>query len=229
MTGPRYSIIPADAYADERMKDLHIRVLGILGTHTDNNGWCEVNQRVVAEKCGRTRETINRVIRDLCEFGFLSKQEQKTKANGRTINLYQVLMDRPVKLLDVAPPVTVASQGAVISEDHNPCDVATSQLNVPSFNEKKDARTRTGPTEGLALVGGKVRLHSDDPLFREIVRMRQNHHPPTDRGGYWRFDPADVDQARENLRPKAAKQPGSIEITPTWSTPSQTPMEQEGR
>ena len=134
-SGPRYSIIPADAYSDERMKDLHIRVLGILGTHTDNNGWCEVNQRVVAAKCGRTRETINRTIRDLCDFGYVAKQEQRTKANGRTINLYQVLMDRPARAQDAAPLVTATSQGVVTSEDHNGCDVATSQHNDPSSNE----------------------------------------------------------------------------------------------
>lgn len=136
MSGPRYSIIPADAYSDDRMKDLHIRVLGILGTHTNNNGWCEVNQRVIAEKCGRSRETINRTVRDLCEFGYLAKQEQRTKANGRTINLYQVLMDRPSKTQDAPTPVMAASQGAVSPEDHNPCDVATSQLNDPSFNDQ---------------------------------------------------------------------------------------------
>jgi hypothetical protein len=135
MTGPRYSIIPADAYSDDRMKDLHVRVLGILGTHTNNNGWCEVNQRVIAEKCGRSRETINRTIRDLCEFGYLDKQEQRTKANGRTINLYQVLMDRPARTQDAATPVTSTSQGVVRPEDHNPCDVATSQHNDPSFND----------------------------------------------------------------------------------------------
>jgi hypothetical protein len=144
MTGPRYSIIPADAYSDDRMKDLHIRVLGILGTHTNNNGWCEVNQRVIAEKCGRSRETINRTIRDLCEFGYLSKREQRTKANGRTINLYQVLMDRPARAQDAAPLVTPASQGAVTPEDHNGCDVATSQLNDPSSNEDPPSPPQAG-------------------------------------------------------------------------------------
>lgn len=149
MTGPRYSIVPADAYSDDRMKDLHIRVLGILGTHTNNNGWCEVNQRVIAEKCGRTRETINRTIRDLCEFGYLSKQEQRTKANGRTINLYQVLMDRPAKAPHAVTPVTQTSQGYVTSEDHNGCDVATSQLNDPSSNEDPPNPPQAGG-EGFA-------------------------------------------------------------------------------
>jgi hypothetical protein len=149
MTGPRYSIVPADAYSDDRMKDLHIRVLGILGTHTDNNGWCEVNQRIIAEKCGRSRETINRAIRDLCDFGYVAKKEQRTKANGRTISEYQVLMDRAPRAQHADAPVTPPSQGAVTSEDHNGCDVAASQLNDPSFNEEPPNPPQAGG-EGFA-------------------------------------------------------------------------------
>jgi len=136
MSGPRYSIIPADAYADARVLDLHLRVLGILGTRTDNNGWCEVNQRKIAERCGRARETINRAIRDLCEFGYLTKQDQQTSANGRTISLYQVLMDRPARPPDAAHPVTSTSQGVVTQADHNGCDEPASQHNDPSSNEE---------------------------------------------------------------------------------------------
>lgn len=164
MTGPRYSIIPADAYSDDRMKDLHVRVLGILGTHTNNNGWCEVNQRVIAEKCGRSRETINRTIRDLCDFGYLAKQEQRTKANGRTINLYQVLMDRPARAQHADTPVTSTSQGAVTPEDHNPCDVAASQHNDPSFNDLSPQPPLAGGRSFAELSEEWPREHRGNPV-----------------------------------------------------------------
>lgn len=141
MSGPRYSIFPADCLSDPRCKDVHLRVLATIGTHTDNRGWCTVNQRKLGETCGKTRETINRAIRDLCEMGYLSKRDQETKAGGRTISQYRVLMDRPDEALDVADPVTSKSQGAVTPEDHNPCDVATSQLNDPSFNDHPSLRS----------------------------------------------------------------------------------------
>lgn len=47
-------------------------------------------------------------------------------------------------------------------------------------------------------VDGKVRLHSDDPLFRQIAAMR-GKHPPTDQNGYWTFAPDVVEQARAAL------------------------------
>lgn len=141
MSGPRYSIFPADCLSDPRCKDVHLRVLATIGTHTDNRGWCTVNQRKLGETCGKTRETINRAIRDLCEMGYLSKRDQETKAGGRTISQYRVLMDRPDEAPDVADPVTSKSQGAVTSEDHNPCDVAASQHNDPSSNDHPSLRS----------------------------------------------------------------------------------------
>lgn len=132
MTRPRYSIMPADAFDDQRLGDLHIRVLGILGTHTDNNGWCEVNQKKIAERCGRARETVNRAIRDLCAFGYLRKTDRVTSSNGRTISRYQVVMDREER-----PPhhVTSASHGPVTQPEHSASDEAGAQLNDPFFND----------------------------------------------------------------------------------------------
>lgn len=141
MNGPRYSIFPADCLSDPRFKDVHLRVLALIGTHTDNRGWCTVNQRKLGEACGKSRETINRAIKDLCDMGYLSKRDQVTKANGRTISQYRVLMDRPDETPDVADPVTSASQGAVTPEDHSPCDVAASQHNDPSFNDHPSLRS----------------------------------------------------------------------------------------
>lgn len=141
MSGPRYSIIPADCLDDPRFKDVHMRVLLKLGSHTNNRGWCEVNQKKLGEAIGKSRETVNRAIRDLCEMGYLMKREQRTKANGRTISQYRVLMDRPDTTPDVDPPVKSTSQGVVTPKDHNPCDEATSQHNDPSSNDHPSLRS----------------------------------------------------------------------------------------
>ncbi|UJW87907.1 helix-turn-helix domain-containing protein [Devosia sp. SL43] len=141
MSKPRYSILPADCLDDPRFKDVHLRVLVKLGSHTDNRGWCEVNQKKLGEAIGKTRETVNRAIRDLCEMGFLMKREQLTKANGRTISQYRVLMDRPDPTPDVETPVKSTSQGVVTPEDHNPCDEATSQHNYLSSNDHPSLRS----------------------------------------------------------------------------------------
>ena len=38
----RLSIIPAGAVIDQRLKAQDVRVLSLLGRHTDANGWCRM-------------------------------------------------------------------------------------------------------------------------------------------------------------------------------------------
>jgi hypothetical protein len=178
MSGPRYSIFPADCLSDRRVKDIHLRVLASIGTHTDNKGWCEVNQRKLGEACGKSRETINRAIRDLCDMGYLSKREQKTRAGGRTISQYRVLMDRPDEAQDAVPHVTPSSQPPVTPEDHNPCDVATSQLNDPFFNDhlslrSDSARDRFARIKAVFPLRPRQNLHRAEKQFLALASADQ--------------------------------------------------------
>lgn len=146
MSTPRYSIIPGAAVDDPQVSDLHLRILTLFGKASDNNGWLQVNQRVIAERTGRSRETINRSIRELVDMGYVRKKARFSGKDGRRlINDYQVVMDRadPRESLDsqgieaardvppcdahVTYPCDVQITGYVTSGDHNPCDVQTSQ------------------------------------------------------------------------------------------------------
>lgn len=134
MSGVRYSIIPAAAVVDERVSDLHLRILAIFGKASDANGWLRANQTALARQMGRARETINRAIADLVEWGYLRKQARYSGSDGRQlINDYQVVMDRPhpqeeeasepVKPAppcdpQITPPCDVQITGGVTSRDH---------------------------------------------------------------------------------------------------------------
>lgn len=137
MSGPRYSIIPADALDDSRVTDLHLRVLSDFGRAADRNGWLQANQSLVAKRLGRSRETINRTIRDLVEWGYLRKKQRFSGRDGRQmINDYQVMMDRAERaedegcpqpeMEDLATPCDPDITGGVTPEDHTPCDLQTS-------------------------------------------------------------------------------------------------------
>lgn len=189
MAGSRYSIIPADALLDDRMGDLHIRVLALLGTYSDNNGWLMVNQKTLAEKARKARETINRIIADLVEFGYLRKQARLGEDGRRLINEYQVLMDRPKRepVTETAPEtndhVTPASHapcdptvtGYVTSEDHIPCDLQTSQHNDPFFKRplspKGDGRAvARKPSTSKKRDRGRAREPSYADHLEELLR-----------------------------------------------------------
>ena len=145
MAGPRYSIIPGDIFDDPRVTDGHLRIIGLFGRSSDSNGWLQVNQRRVAEKTGRARETINRMIRDLVDWGYLRKKQRFSGKDGRQlINEYQVIMDRApsqtpcdeVQPSDAGEAVPcdvgitggcdVGITGGVTPGDHTPCDLQRS-------------------------------------------------------------------------------------------------------
>lgn len=89
--GPRYSIIPAAFVYDCRPGIWHFRVLNLLGRHTDANGWCVLAQSQMAKDIATTRETVNRTIRDLCDWGYVQKTDQGD--NRKSVIFYRVIMD----------------------------------------------------------------------------------------------------------------------------------------
>lgn len=103
---------------------------------------------------------------------------------------------------------------------------ATPKLSTSTANKKERGAVASVPTDGPAPMLAIDRSFEPD-LWLECERLMGKKAATSNLR--WSFPGEIVDQARENLRPKATKQPGSIEITPTWSMPSRTPMEQEGR
>lgn len=91
MAGPRYSIIPGDFALDQRADVSHFRVLNLIGRHTDQAGWCRLKQLTIGEQVGLTRETVNRKLRELVEWGYVEKRAHD--ATGRAI-WYRTIMDR---------------------------------------------------------------------------------------------------------------------------------------
>lgn len=174
-TNQRYSIIPADFVDDPRPQLVHFRAICFMGRHTNRYGWCVVSQSKMARRFGVARETINRAIRDLVEWGYVDKREAK----GGGLCQYRVLMDRhePPPVVDDdedqpesystggvrhrSHPVTPKrSQGGVTSRDHT--------NNDPSFNDhssylarevrnlSKGTYTRTRNAYARARDGGEL-------------------------------------------------------------------------
>lgn len=95
---PRYSIIPGNAPYDTRLTDFDFRVLGCIGRHTNEHGWCWINQSKLAKALGKSRETVNRAISKLCKPGFdyLEKVNRQSKEFGdkrSNLCLYRVRLD----------------------------------------------------------------------------------------------------------------------------------------
>ncbi|WP_287099962.1 helix-turn-helix domain-containing protein [Mesorhizobium sp.] len=174
-TGPRYCIFPSDALADERISDRHLRALAVAGTYADKNGWFIVSQSTFAKRVRCARETVNRILRDLVEFGYLRKRGRLGDDGRRLVSQYQVLMDRePAKLArDDAPHVTATSQGVcdatvtppVTQLDHTPCDAATSQQGNDPLIERPFSPNGDARAARLTLTMAAMPIRSTTDAF----------------------------------------------------------------
>ena len=122
MAGPRYSIIPARFFDDDRLKPSHFKVMGYLGKHSDKSGWMKLSQTKAAGdgNIGLARETVCRAISDLVAWGYVDKRtKQETK---RSICFYRILMDDPLDPAEEVPDLIegcdVAITGGCDRTDH---------------------------------------------------------------------------------------------------------------
>lgn len=79
--------------------DLKLRarlVLQCLVYHSDREGSCFPALKTIASECGYSLSTVKRALRELCEAGYIVKQERfdERKNGGQTSNLY-TLSDIP--------------------------------------------------------------------------------------------------------------------------------------
>lgn len=69
----KYAILPAKAATDPRLGDAAIRVLVVLGTYANRDGYCRPSQSSIAQAIGKSRTAVTHAIRELVEAGYLRK------------------------------------------------------------------------------------------------------------------------------------------------------------
>lgn len=89
----RFSIVPARAYDAGALPDGALRVLGILGTYSDKDGWCFPSQGTLATRAGLERPTVVRNIGILVERGFITKTNRQRPNGSNTSCLYRIIFD----------------------------------------------------------------------------------------------------------------------------------------
>jgi hypothetical protein len=111
---PIYSFLPARCAADPRLTASHFRVLAYIGAHTRKGTPWRLNQRSVGHALDIRRETVNRKIKDLVEWGYIQKS---TSASPFGSLSYYVLIETK------SPPSEARNDQATTSA---PCDLVTS-------------------------------------------------------------------------------------------------------
>jgi predicted transcriptional regulator len=108
--GPRLAIIPAPAIADRRLKPRDLQVLCLLGTYTDDEGWCWPSQVTMSEQLGCARSTVQDALTRLVACGWVEQRAQVRRDGGTSSHLYRVRLD--VSGEEMARPVIGAADEA---------------------------------------------------------------------------------------------------------------------
>lgn len=132
MSKPRFFMGPAGAATDKRLNMTDLRVLCILGTFTNNKGWCFPRQETLAELLSRSRPVVNASLKRLEECGYVESKKRKGGANRK---LYRVILDvredahdLPDGLFEVERDVDPTD----ISISSPPPDVCPADMSAPS-------------------------------------------------------------------------------------------------
>jgi hypothetical protein len=106
-----------------------------------------------------------------------------------------------LEVVAVVEPITQVVEGGMSpevtggQEPEVTAPVTTGDTINLHFNPDKKDRSRSGSIPASPVVS----LHTDDPVFREIVRRQGGREPPVGRSGYWSFPAELVEQAKQKL------------------------------
>lgn len=183
--------------------------------HNPTQG-CFPAQEYLADRCEISRSSVNRTLDELEAAGLIRREKRVHADTKRQMpTRYFLAFEEGFEPLDVVPRVAGSDTESRVSETDpsvcqngpDPCPTADTPSEpvrrTGKQNQEKNAHERKGGEQPLAVVDGKVRLHCDDPLFRQIADLKRKH-PPTDRNGYWTFPVDLVERAQASLSPSPA-------------------------
>ena len=137
MSGPRFSIIPAAAVVDSRLEGRDLQVLALLGTHTNEDGWCRRSQVKMAEQLKCARSTVQAALRRLGEAEYVEVKTETRRDGGDASHWYRVC-------LDVTSEQSSAAGSHVLYDDDTPCR----QAGTPADRSAPPAGSGSAPPAG---------------------------------------------------------------------------------
>ncbi|MFT2213094.1 helix-turn-helix domain-containing protein [Rhizobium giardinii] len=96
VSNARFSIIPAWIVTDSRLKSSDLRVLCLLGSFTNKEGWCRRSQVKMAAELGCGRSSVQASLNRLYQVGVVEKREVESADGRDSAHWYRVVLDRAV-------------------------------------------------------------------------------------------------------------------------------------
>ncbi len=177
----RYSIIPARAVTDPSITAQALRVLALLGRHTDENGWCRRSQVKMASELSCGRATVQRALDELVAAGYVEKRRETRTGfdvvedeQPHTAHSYRVRLDLDDDEQEGAhgraPGVPTSGQGVPAQDGHGVpiCRAPTTEL-----SPVEQSPLNTLAPDGAGESGKVASLGQEDldrwPEFRSAI------------------------------------------------------------
>lgn len=91
----RFAIVLSAAVTDERINHAAFRVMAMLSTYADKDGWCWPSQVTMAERLHTSRGAVRRALTELETFGYLQSERRSTDDGRETSKIYRLIYDSP--------------------------------------------------------------------------------------------------------------------------------------
>lgn len=92
----QFAIIPAVVLKDAQLSDKQLRLLCVLSTYANREGWCYPKQNTLAKDCQCSDRQIRRDIQRLIDLGYVTVHPQYNSTHLRVRNLYRIRYDMPI-------------------------------------------------------------------------------------------------------------------------------------
>ena len=92
----QFAIIPAIVLKDARLSDKQLRLLCVLSTYSNKEGWCFPRQNILAKDCKCSDRQIRRDLKGLIDLGYVKVYPQYNSTHLRLRNLYRIRYDTPI-------------------------------------------------------------------------------------------------------------------------------------
>lgn len=193
MTKARFFMGAAGAATDQRLNMTDLRVLCILGTFTNNKGWCFPKQSTLASLLHRSRPVVNASLRRLEECGYIESKKKKGGANSK---LYRVVLDVKEDAHDLPDGLFEVEEDVGPADIHKPkprakavrpTDMSIPQTCLPDKHLSPDMSAQQTPDVGPADTHRELEPsnQTEEPAAAAKAARPKPRHLPDD------WDPRD--------------------------------------
>ena len=137
-----FAIIPAEIRYDKDLKDKAKLLYGEITCLSNKKGYCYASNTYFADLYGVSKETISRLITDLVDKGYVTREVVYKKGTKEIINRYikisQYPIDKNVKTLLTKKSIPIDEKVKENNTSINNININNTSINNTSINNRKE-------------------------------------------------------------------------------------------